>query len=172
MKFRHGFVSNSSSSSFIVFEKDFVRAHIPEDAYIINPDSNQYEIILPNRKYTYEFGWEHRVYYTVMDKLNFAVIQANYLEGNPKRYEECINMIESAIRKDFEETHPGEFGRGLEIVYDFEPQGFDIGPYIDHQSSATEGENIEMFDSDDDMDNFLFNTETYIQGDNDNDEYY
>jgi len=40
--------------------------------------------------------------------------------------------------------------------------------YIDHQSSATEGMNTEIFDSEDQLKNFLFSSNSYIQGGNDN----
>ena len=40
--------------------------------------------------------------------------------------------------------------------------------YIDHQSSADAGRNIEMFKDDQSLIRFLFAEDSYIQGDNDN----
>ena len=40
--------------------------------------------------------------------------------------------------------------------------------YIDHQSSACEGENIQIFESEKDLEAFIFDDEAYIVGDNDN----
>jgi len=40
--------------------------------------------------------------------------------------------------------------------------------YIDHQSSASEGQNIEMFESEISLFNFLFSSDSSIQTGNDN----
>jgi len=172
MKIRHGFVSNSSSSSYIVFGESSSRCHIPESAYTIDPITNKYQITLPDRNYTYEFGWEDWSYTDVMEKLNFASIQAHYMEDKPVVYADYMEKILSAVTRDFKETHPGESEDSLEVTFDFEKHGLCDYPYIDHQSASYEGENIEMFASDEDMDDFLFNPQTFVQGGNDNDFSY
>lgn len=53
------------------------------------------------------------------------------------------------------------------ITNDYEDKTKDFA-YIDHQSSAYSGRNIEMFDDDKSLINFLFAEDSYIQGDNDN----
>lgn len=169
MKIRHGFVSNSSSSSYIVFGDSSSFEHIPDSAYDINPVSNKYEIILPNRNYTYEFGWEDWSYTYVMEKLNFASIQAHYMKDKPVVYSDFMDKLISAVTRDFKDTHPGLSEDDLEVTFDFENHGVCDYPYIDHQSASYEGENTEMFASDEDMHNFLFNTGVFIQGGNDND---
>ena len=40
--------------------------------------------------------------------------------------------------------------------------------YIDHQSSAAEGENIECFQSEESLKDFIFGHDSFIQGGNDN----
>lgn len=40
--------------------------------------------------------------------------------------------------------------------------------YIDHSSSACEDQNLEMFETEENLKNFLFNNSSYIQNDNDN----
>jgi hypothetical protein len=40
--------------------------------------------------------------------------------------------------------------------------------YIDHGSSASEGENTEIFDNDEQLKSFIFNPDSYIQNQNDN----
>ena len=165
MKIRNGFVSNSSSSSFIVFGNTFEEEHIPEKAYS-SYDGKVFNLVLPNRAYTNQFGWEDTSYQSVMAKLNFAAIQAFYMKDDLPVYKAYVDRITKAVKGDFEKTHPG---KELEIeIYDFESErGYDY-PYIDHQSASYEGANTEIFESDDLMRNFLFNGNSYIQGGNDN----
>lgn len=162
MKIRKGFVSNSSSSSYIVIGNSSKIEHIPDEAYEKEYDRT-YTLKLPHENYTCEFGWEIYTYSDVMERLNFAAIQTRYVMENHLKYEDWIDKIITAVKKDFKETHPG---CELNVEFDYGENSYDC--YIDHQSSAIEGENIEMFDSERNMYDFIFDAESYIQGDNDN----
>ena len=141
MKTRQGFVSNSSSSSFIVIGNKPHQREIPGTA----------EIHIGYGGHT-EFGWEHAVFRDFQSRLNFAYIQTTYM-SLPESIR-CLQMLDRVVR---EET--GCIGIRL--------TGADIG-YIDHQSSASEGRNTEMFEDDDSLRRFLFCPDSYIETDNDN----
>jgi hypothetical protein len=55
---------------------------------------------------------------------------------------------------------------GCHIVQDVE-NPTEIG-YIDHQSASYEGENMEMFEDEQTLHDFLFSNNSYIQTGNDN----
>lgn len=162
MKIRSGFVSNSSSSSYIIIGNSSKKEHIPDEAYEREYD-NVYTLNLPHRDYTCEFGWERCIYSNIMERLNFAAIQTRYVTENPLKYEDWTDKIITVVKEDFGETHPG---CELNVEFDYGKNSYDC--YIDHQSSAIEGENTEMFDSEGNMYDFIFDAESYIQGDNDN----
>ena len=164
MKIRNSFISNSSSSSFIVIDSK------------INPDLNLFiddGIFILGEKGEYEFGWQNEKYRDLNSKINFCYIQAKY-------------MVERSTNSDYIEML-------YKVLKDYFPQIQDIipiltiwsdnikyvehsmygkmrtkGGYIDHASAATEDENLEMFESEDNLRAFLFGDNSYIQNDNDN----
>lgn len=142
MKVRKGFVSNSSSSSFIVINAENGHEYPKMEGSVLGTIGET------------EFGWGEYVLDDVWSRINFAWVQAGYL-GKMEMLESvikrCLNMneIEWALSKEYDE--PGK-----------------IWAYIDHQSSAAEGENTEMFDSEQMLEDFLFGVGSSIHLDNDN----
>lgn len=155
MKIRKGFVSNSSSSSFVVIghgdlEVNHLRQFVDGD-----------DLLVGIRGVT-EFGWEVTYYKDMWDRINFA-----YLQALASGHELWVDMLELILKKHF---------RCDKIVYmitdDWQGSTNEYGEvkygYIDHGSSASEGENIEMFASSSALERFLFCSDSYIRGDNDN----
>lgn len=164
MKTRKGFVSNSSSSSYIVIDRygtPITSVQPPlEDGIFYGGEIG-----------TTEFGWETCYYRSVWDKINFAYLQTQEVRDD-ERGAKWLEMLETLLKEKFRcekivwlitqeyfggtETTPYIDGRRL------------IWGYIDHASSACEGENTEMFDSPVELENFIFRKDSYIRGDNDN----
>jgi hypothetical protein len=140
MKTRLGFVSNSSSSSFIIIDA-----------------KNGYDKIeteeLNNALGQNDFGWEIDDYKSIHSRINFAYLQALYHDF--EKQEDLIKMIEEVI-KDNSNVKEIKWGINLD------------NSYIDHQSNASEGKNIEMFESKQMMKDFIFGKDSYIHTDNDN----
>lgn len=143
MKARIGFVSNSSSSSFVVIGTNGDRSkqlkNLVEDGIII----------LGSRGET-EFGWGPETISDVFSMINFAKLQANYINNH-----DWENMLNDVIK---EATNCNE------ILWDEKV----IEGYIDHQSASCEGKNTEIFDTKDTLRNFLFCTDSKIVLNNDN----
>lgn len=119
------------------------------------------ELILGNRGET-EFGWSQTYYKDMWDRINFAYLQT--LSGKNEQWRE---MLETLLKKHFKcdiitwmITDEYEGGKN--------EHGDVVWAYIDHQSAAYEGENTEIFDSENELERFLFCTDSYIRGDNDN----
>jgi hypothetical protein len=160
MKVRSGFVSNSSSSSFIVIGKrdDGMmgknRARLglglrnDENVLVVDEDTGEHE-----------FGWEPDTHSFVGDRVIFAYLQTRYAKSDEWR-----TLLEDVIK---EYTGVTEIRWQFSMYDDFDDGDF-IHAYIDHQSCATEDMNTEMFYSRDALTQFLFNDDSYIQTNNDN----
>lgn len=181
MKSRSGFVSNSSSSSFIVFN----------NGPLVIPDAYQGQPLVVDENFGHtRFGWEWEDYYDFGSKVIFAYLQARYVaETHPewqtmleKVLKETLRItnIEWLVRDAGSDTHirgkaekiEGEAWAGF---YDrLRNEGFlDLdNAYIDHQSASHEGQNTEIFENEERLKNFLFDDKTYIRGGNDNDGPY
>lgn len=152
MKTRQGFVSNSSSSSFVIIGTGNI--NIPKkDNYLSYNDPNVFLISGKNGGKT-QFGWEKEVSKSFEDRLNFAAIQA---KNGGQKY---IDMLRNVICQTF-----GTKDIKIMLSDDYDSHEW---AYIDHQSSITEGQNAEMFDSEEALYNFLFSNDSEIHTSNDN----
>jgi hypothetical protein len=146
MKIRNGFVSNSSSSSFVVINGSNLEV----------PKTKWHDLYIVGEGGVVEFGWGPDTITGFDSKANFAYLQILYANN---RYD-WLQMLEEVIKE----------GLGVSrVMYDLSLNcGFKNEGYIDHQSSASEGENTEIFENKDVLRDFLFGTGSYIELDNDN----
>ena len=188
MKLRSDYVSNSSSSSFIIIADngEDKTQDIIHDFSSYSEDWTCYEVPCKNGKH--EFGWEWEDTCSFEGKLNFVAIQLLYLflekienrdreykrEFTGKDFDRLYDMLKKVCKEQFNfnvklnadaiKTHiwhddeKGYYGYSL-LNDDY---------YIDHQSASSEGECMEMFESEDALYNFLRFQESYIRGGNDN----
>ncbi len=169
MKIRSGFVSNSSSSSFIVISSNGDSSVLEE---IRAKHGNCDEFVLDGSYGTYEFGWEWNTYSDFWSKLNFAYIQAKYCATGSgsvspsETHPEWMEMLERVLKRSLNVKNIV-----WKIIVDqYNQYDQDVRGYIDHQSASHEGRNVDMFESEDALENFLFNKTSYIEGGNDNED--
>ena len=154
MKFREGFISNSSSTSFVVvgsdgdyvLKEDFVREFVKDGILVVDSTTGETG-----------FGWGPDEIYNIGSRIIFAFIQTDY-----GRNSERIQLLEKVIK---------EYAGISEIIWNIGDYNNDEQKdyaYIDHQSSYSEGQNLEIFESEDILKNFIFSRKSYIVLDNDN----
>ena len=189
MKIRSDYVSNSSSSSFIVIVsngKDETY-DIQRDFLPYSEDWTWYEI--PNSNGKHQFGWEWEDTHSFEGKLNFIGIQLLELfmmKVNGKKpghriiysgddFDRLYDMVQKVCREKFNvNVRLRDDLIQMKIWHD-KDRGYsgyltmDSDYYIDHQSSACEGCCMEMFESEDALWNFLRFEESHVRGGNDND---
>ena len=190
---RSGFVSNSSSSSFIVIgEKLDLRDQKDQDVYYVI-----------GRNGKTQFGWENEVSSDIHSRINFCLLQT-LIAKNLENFQMLMKVLHEYVNEyiyvglttwewkyylkkddpeDYErilKDYGEEFATILKEEYDYTLRdiGFDqeTNPlpdgYIDHQSSAEDDENLEMFDSEFELIKFIFSSDSYIETGNDqNDDY-
>jgi hypothetical protein len=163
MRIRLGFVSNSSSSSFIIIdhgEQDFEEI---KNSYHgdLDPKGRRCIRIPQTFQGETEFGWQVMRYHDFPSKLNWATLLA-------KRYESRWNMLKAILKKDFsvdavydcldwDEEEEDE----IDSFYKWSESG-----YIDHQSVTDD--NAAMFESEETLRAWLYGIGSYIQNGNDN----
>jgi hypothetical protein len=148
MKIRTGFVSNSSSSSFVVISK--------KGAYI-KPKWGKNLIVDHNFGGT-EFGWGPGKVSDIGSKIIFCYLQAQYVEK-----EDWIEMLEEVIKENTKVSSI-EWKTTIISTADDNPN---CG-YIDHGSNSEEDKNTEIFSSKKALRDFIFNDASFIILDNDN----
>ena len=193
MKIRNGFVSNSSSSSFVVYgplaegkEYDKLPLSLLKERQEVSwwDEGNiitKSILTLPIKEGNCEFGWAFERWCDIKDKINYLAIQLlecsnrdhDFYEAKQKFYEVLKeSLIEQGIKR-------------FVIEWDYnsvEWDSPDCYAEIDHQSSLCENDfknnwNLNgVFDSKENIKNFIFNPDAYVQGGNDNedgnDDYY
>lgn len=164
MKIRSSFVSNSSSASYVIIGKGkFVLPTISSNKLSVPEDFGG----------CLEFGWEPDDLTDFGSRLNFAYLQTLYATRQfwPKESErdaktqgkKFLGMLEKVLKENLKIS---EIRWNLTDSYN---SGSDMyGAWIDHQSSAMEGQNLEIFDSEEILKCFLFAKGSYIHLDNDN----
>ena len=199
MKIRKGFVSNSSSSSFIVpdmkvpedFDYSSLKSYFNLDESTCDYEGNLrrvYSITLPITEGKRYFGWAGTRYTDFADKLNYLFLQIQSLYQNVRLKNKLEHALEKALKSicekayNLKELKYGEFAVKVdynhllpctsifESIYDFK----DIY-YIDHQSTWGEREPAvakyfaQNEPNADLIEKYLVG-ESYIQGGNDNDD--
>ena len=199
MKIRKGFVSNSSSSSFIVpdirvpeaLDYSSLKSFFNLDESTCDYEGNLrrvYSITLPITEGNRYFGWAETRYTDFADKLNYLFLQIQSLYQNVRLKNKLEYALEKALKSicekayNLEELKYGEFAVKVdynyllpstsvfESIYDFRSIY-----YIDHQSTWGEREPaiVKYFaqnePSADLIEKYLVGR-SYIQGGNDNDD--
>ena len=109
---------------------------------------------------TGEYGWEIETYYDLNNKASYALTYAVYV--NPLYIDMLRDVILDAIPNCIITYNGLEYDEFLEKVNNADY--FELG-YIDHQSFDDVGY---VFNSYDNLYNFLFSTDSYFETDNDN----
>lgn len=162
MKIRKGFISNSSSSSFVIVCDDKEYFNVTSLQYLGNKEVLNIPEDLHNPYY--QFGWEWNCYSRFEEKVCWAILQAQFME-------EYVPVLTKDCNKPYHKLIFEVVNRifGVEEI-DIEIN-INSGAWIDHSSCAYEDSSqLEIFESFDTLTQFLFNTKSYISTGNDNED--
>lgn len=185
MKVRVDFVTNSSSSSFIVISNE---DYTKEDLELLRGHLDDYAMerfkeIGIFEKGKHQFGWEEEKSYDFESKINFLLILVGRLASSLKDYEDGEDHY--YIDKSNYEEYSGkmkEYDKNLtdalsEIGIEtidwkkiIEKMNYknDNYAYIDHQSNIFERDYSDLLESVENIKEFLFNDKSCIITGNDN----
>jgi hypothetical protein len=144
VKSRQGFVSNSSSSSFIVVGNTGNRESLPK--HLLDSEG---VLVISEDTGTTEFGWGPETLRSIEERICLCYVAARYTEDPDRSRERVTELL---MREPGVTEVQVRFGDG------------DYGCYIDHQSVD---DLIQMFEGQD-LEAFLFDAGSYIEIDNDN----
>ena len=116
MKIRNGFVSNSSSSSFIVpdmrvpeaYEYSSLKSFFNLDESIYDYKGNLrkvYTITLPLLEGNKCFGWEDTRYTDFVDKLNYLFLQIESMHQDVRLKNKLEHTLEKALKSICEKAY-------------------------------------------------------------------
>ena len=173
MKIRNDFVTNSSSSSYIVsFNKNIVPDSLIEEGikkvrkYIDDLNMDTYEV---GRIDETEFGWHWEIIKSFFSKINYLCIQIIMNSGSKDRDwgPEDLDSKVKKIKKLLEEILQEELG--LKLNYEYATAAVQEWEMtIDHQSSFCENGVDPAFLDKESLKRFLFSPYMYIVQGNDN----
>jgi hypothetical protein len=157
MKTRIGFVSNSSSCSFIVIGKSTKYDRFPSD----NIRGSNLDL---SDNGEYDFGWGPEKLNDICSRLAFAMLQCSYISKKKRPSSDDENEL-NGWETDWGKMLTRVIGEtsNLNLIWKLSSYS-----YIDHASSAEEGANTEMFNSEESLKQFIYSPGSYIQLDNDN----
>lgn len=148
MKVRTGFVSNSSSSSFIIIAKNL--NHEMNQPIAING-----KLTIPRNSHAEtDFGRGAGYFDDFDSKLHFAILQALYSDN-----QEYIDMILKVLKRKFVGVSDIEINLKPDFYDDYEEDGKVIGD-IDHESIGEQY--LEIFEDEDTLYRFLFTADSYL----------
>jgi len=146
MKTRNGFVSNSSSSSFILIKPSEHKSKY---------EFNKEKFVFPMEDGMKEFGWGSEVIHDFPSKLNWCYAQMVSMYGfDFSEYIEEYVLLKKVLKDHFPSIK-------------YFTEGDVCNLYIDHQSVGDRN-CIAMFDNEISLRDFLFSTESILVLDNDN----
>lgn len=109
---------------------------------------------------TDEFGWGECTYTNLEDKLSYALTFALQSAYDKKNFE----MLNDLLVERMPECLITYEGMEYKELLDSDWDDMDLG-YIDHQSVE---EASKIFNSEEDLEDFIFSTDSYFETDNDN----